>query len=199
MGVKLWKKVDSMAPSFFFSGSSQTKLDEKNRFVLPQEMRYGLIEQGVLEASLALGLGGCIAMYRRSDMEKIVEQFRRKQNVGKYQKFFTLFFSTLYHTSCDKLGRIVLPPALKKAVGITKEIVIAGVLNRIEIWPQNRFDAQFDSILSGKSEEGAFHNIIEEAFGLLDEQEIRSQQATSTSPSGTFLQRVISKEEDGTL
>jgi transcriptional regulator MraZ len=196
VGVKLWEKVDQMGHSFFFSGSSRTKLDEKSRFVLPQEMRYGLIENGVLEASLALGLGGCVALYRRQDMEKIVEQFRRKQNLGRYQKFFTLFFSTLYHTSCDKLGRMILPLALKRAVGITKEVTIAGVLNRIEIWPQERYDAQMDTLLSGKSEAKELRTIIEEAFGLLDEQE-PTIQSSSTKPNASFLQHVFPGEDNG--
>ena len=46
---------------FFFSGSTSAKLDEKGRFVLPQQMRFGLVEEGALEFSLALGLGGCLS------------------------------------------------------------------------------------------------------------------------------------------
>src|SRR5271166_1568220 len=119
---------------FFFSGSQVAKLDEKNRFVLPQSMRYGLVENGALEFSLGLGLGGCLAIYRKSDIEKIVAKFQAKQHLGKYQKFFTLFFSTLHQTTCDTVGRVLIPATLKKAVGIKTEIMVAGVLNKIEIW-----------------------------------------------------------------
>src|SRR5689334_7191296 len=112
---------------FFFSGSSAAKLDEKNRFVLPQEMRYGLIENGKLTFTLALGLGGCLSIYKQSDIEKIVDRFQSKQHVAKFQKFFTLFFSTLHPTSCDKLGRISLPPMLRKAANIENEVIVAGV------------------------------------------------------------------------
>src|SRR5579864_2217284 len=95
---------------FFFSGSNYAKLDEKGPFVLPQAMRFGLVENGALEFSLALGLGGCLAIYRKSDIEKIVQKFHDKQHIGKFQKFFTLFFSTLHQTTCDKVGRVTLPP-----------------------------------------------------------------------------------------
>ena len=64
---------------FFFSGCTDAKLDGKNRFVLPQSMRLGLVEEGKLEFSIALGLGGCLAIYRQSDIQKIVERFKAKQ------------------------------------------------------------------------------------------------------------------------
>ncbi len=153
---------------FFFSGSTSAKLDEKGRFVLPQQMRFGLVEEGVLEFSLALGLGGCLAIYRQSDIAKIVQKFQAKQHLGKYQKFFTLFFSTLHQTSCDKIGRVIIPPTLKKAVGIKSEIMVAGVLNKIEIWPKERYEMQLDAVLSGKDPEMNLAKLTEEAFALLE-------------------------------
>ena len=156
---------------FFFSGSTSAKLDEKGRFVLPQQMRFGLVEEGVLEFSVGLGLGGCLAIYRQSDIAKIVAKFQAKQHLGKYQKFFTLFFSTLYQTTCDKIGRVIIPPTLKKAVGIKSEIVIAGVLNKIELWPKERYDAQLDAVLSGTDPEINLARLTEEAFALLDASE----------------------------
>ncbi|MCI0382695.1 MAG: hypothetical protein L0207_06590 [Chlamydiae bacterium] len=161
---------------FFFSGSSLAKLDSKNRFVLPQAMRFGLVENGLLEFSIALGLGGCLAIYRRSDIEKIVRKFQEKQHMGRYQPFFTLFFSTLYHTSCDKIGRVVIPPLLKKAIEIKSEIIIAGVLNKIELWPKERYESQVHAALSGKDPSCDLMKMTEEAFALLCEECIESCQ-----------------------
>ncbi len=153
---------------FFFSGSTPAKLDEKGRFVLPQQMRFGLVEEGVLEFSIGLGLGGCLAIYRQSDIQKIVERFQSKQHLGKYQKFFTLFFSTLHQTTCDKVGRVNIPLTLKKAVGIKSDIMIAGVLNKIEIWPQEKYESQLSAVLSGKDPEMNLAKLTEEAFALLE-------------------------------
>ena len=156
---------------FFFSGSTSAKLDDKGRFVLPQSMRYGLVEEGTMEFSIGLGLGGCLTIYRQSDIQKIVAKFQSKQHLGKYQKFFTLFFSTLHQTTCDKIGRVIMPPTLKKAVGIKSEIVIAGVLNKIELWPKEHYDAQLEAVLGGKDPEMNLAKLTEEAFALLDESE----------------------------
>jgi MraZ protein len=154
---------------FFFSGSSSAKLDDKNRFVLPQEMRYGLVEEGLLEFVIGLGLGGCLTIYKKSDIEKIVKKFQEKQHLAKFQKFFTLFFSTLYRSTCDKVGRVMLPPHLKQIINIKKEIVIAGVLNKIELWPKEIYDRNLNNLLEGKNTELDLAKMTEEAFALLDE------------------------------
>jgi len=159
------KRGNLKAMKFFFSGAYPTKLDAKNRFVLPQSIRFGLIEGGALEFVIALGLGGCLAIYRKSDIEKIVEKFQSKQHLAKYQKFFTFFFSTLHQTSCDSIGRVVLPPVLKEAVGIKGGIVIAGVLDKVEIWPKEIYDDHLKMVIERNG--GGLREMTEEAFELL--------------------------------
>lgn len=158
---------------FFFSGSSAAKLDEKNRFVMPQAMRFGLVEDGKLEFTVALGLGGCLAVYRKSEIDHIVKKFKAKQHIAKFQKFFTLFFSTLHHTTCDKIGRVNIPPILKKAAGIESEVIVAGVLNKIEIWPKEKYEADLASFFDEEHKdcESSFQQLANEAFALLDEEE----------------------------
>ena len=153
----------------FFSGSVVAKLDEKGRFVLPQAMRYGLVENGALEFSIALGLGGCLSIYRKSDIERIVYKFKEKQHVAKFQKFFTLFFSTLHQAECDKLGRVGIPATLRQAVGLKErdEIMIVGVLDKVEIWPKEIYDQNLRTMLEGKTPGMNLSKMIEEAFALL--------------------------------
>lgn len=153
--------------AFFFSGSHNAKLDEKGRFVLPHEMRYGLVEEGKCEFVLGLGLGGCLAVYRRGIIEEIVAKFREKQHTAQYQKFFTLFFSTLFQTEFDKIGRVMIPANLKSAVGIKKDIVIAGVIDKIEIWPKEVYEANLKTLLSGEDSELNLAKMTEDAFALL--------------------------------
>jgi MraZ protein len=149
---------------FFFSGSQTTKVDDKGRIVLPQSMRFGLVEEGKLEFTIGLGIGGCLSVYRNSEIERIVEVFRKKQHVPKYRKFFTLFFSTLHQTSCDKLGRVSMPQNLRRAAKIEGEVVVAGVLGKIEIWPKEKYEFDLEEFLEG----GDF---VDEAFALLQEEE----------------------------
>jgi transcriptional regulator MraZ len=151
---------------FYFSGSSTAKIDEKNRFVLPQAMRYGLVDDGKCEFTICIGMNGCLNIYRRNEIEKIAKKFSEKQHVAKYQKFFTLFFSTLFHTTCDKVGRVVLPAQLKKLVNIDKEIVVAGVLDKIELWPKELYEQNMERLLN-EADVNEITSMSEEVFGLL--------------------------------
>ena len=156
-----------MNSTFFFYGSTHSKLDDKNRFVLPQQMRYGLIENGKLNFTLALGLGGCVAIYKTSDIQRISQQLLAKQHLARYQKFFRYFFSNLYNEiTCDKLGRVLVPPDLKRFAKIESEIVIAGVLNRIEIWPKEKYEKELEAFFEGNEGEGM--GLTEELFACLD-------------------------------
>ena len=176
-----WKnnRVFSM-DTFFFNGSTHSKIDDKNRFVLPQQMRYGLVENGLLEFTIGLGLGECLAIYKKDAIDRIVTTFQAKQYIVKYQKFFTLFFSTLHRCTCDRLGRVVLPSILKKAAKIDKEIVIAGVLNKIEIWSKEKYERDLESFLAEK--DGHLAEMSQEAFALLEE---NGKEDSSTSISMT--------------
>jgi MraZ protein len=167
--VSMWENVGKMTKSFF-SGSYSAKLDEKNRLVLPQELRYQLVEDGKLEFTIALSMGGCLAIYRKSDITEIVERFKKKQHIAKFQKFFTLFFSTLVETTCDKVGRIMIPSVLKNGVGMKSEVIIAGALNKIELWPKEVYERDLAKFIGGEAE-GDLQQMMEDAFSLLSDDE----------------------------
>ena len=166
---------------FFFSGSHVAKLDEKGRFVLPQEMRYGLVEEGKCEFAIGLGLGGCLAIYRKSAIEKIVAKFQQSQHVARFQKFFTLFFSNLHQTECDKIGRIMLPASLKDLVKIRKEIVVAGVMDKIELWPKEVYEENLRALLDGKTEGFNLAVMTEQAFALLNDEATSPKEAVEAA------------------
>jgi len=172
---KMWERVEMVMSRFFFSGSHVAKLDDKGRFVLPQEMRYGLVEEGKCEFVIGLGLGGCLTIYKRGLIDKIVAKFQENQHVAKFQKFFTLFFSTLHPTECDKIGRVTLPANLKTAVGIEKEMVVAGVMDKIELWPKAVYDRNLRALMDGTSPEMNLEKMTEEAFALLHDAEVEEE------------------------
>ena len=149
---------------FYLSGSYSAKLDEKNRMVLSQELRYGLVENGELEFVIALGSHGCLTIYKKSEMDRIVEKFRAKQHIAKYRKFFTLFFATLHITGCDKVGRFMIPQHLKDAAKIKSEVVLVGVIDRVEIWSKEAHQNEMAALLQPKGDPIDMASIMEEIF-----------------------------------
>jgi MraZ protein len=55
--------------------------------------------------------------------------------------FVRYFFSGASECPLDRQGRILIPPSLREFAGLEKEVVVAGLANRIEIWSKGRWDA----------------------------------------------------------
>ena len=63
-----------------------------------------------------------------------------------------LMLAATSRVTLDSSGRLLLPEKLRHLVEIEKEVVLVGVLDRIEIWPAARWDA-FEAENEGRFEE----------------------------------------------
>ena len=44
----------------------------------------------------------------------------------------------------DKLGRIIIPPTLRKHAQLEREVIFAGMLKRFEIWSKERWEEEIN-------------------------------------------------------
>ncbi len=58
------------------------------------------------------------------------------------QSFRRLYISGAVESPIDAQGRVLIPPHLREHAGLQKEVIIAGVGRRIEIWDKARFDEE---------------------------------------------------------
>ncbi len=125
---------------FFFNGRSSHSLDEKSRLMLPKKIH------GKLEGSLymTLGIGGCIYLYTAEEFEKLASDFLSYNDLIKEERSFRrLFFANATDCALDKQGRLLLPKDLMQRAGITKDVIVTGNINRIEIWDRERYEQTF--------------------------------------------------------
>jgi MraZ protein len=119
-----------------FLGEFQHSLDTKGRVILPARYRDQLAEG----AYVTKGRGGCLSVITPEDFEEVASQVRDQSKRGaKELNAARVFFSGAQEVRPDKQGRVALPQNLREYAGLTREVVVAGVFSRIEIWDRDRW------------------------------------------------------------
>ncbi|MCR5703459.1 MAG: division/cell wall cluster transcriptional repressor MraZ, partial [Eubacterium sp.] len=72
------------------------------------------------------------------------------KKVRDFNRFFLAGASDL---ETDKLGRILMPSVLRGFASLDKEVVWAGVGNRIEIWDIDKWNEKMSAYIMGGDEE----------------------------------------------
>jgi MraZ protein len=124
-----------------FLGQYQHSLDSKGRVILPAKFR-GRLEEG---AFMARGLDGCVSVYPRDEWERVAANMRDLSARGPAQRQAArTFFAGAAEFVPDRQGRVPIPAHLREfaGLGLDRDVVVAGVLSRVEIWDGQRWRAR---------------------------------------------------------
>lgn len=124
-----------------FMGEYSHTIDAKGRMSIPAKYREELGESFVVTK----GLDGCLFVYDMDEWKVLEEKLKSLPMTHKDTRKLTRFFlagATL--AELDKQGRILLPVVLREFAAITKDVVLLGVGNRIEIWSKEVWEQQSD-------------------------------------------------------
>ncbi|MFQ6040838.1 MAG: division/cell wall cluster transcriptional repressor MraZ [Candidatus Poribacteria bacterium] len=148
-----------------FIGEYNVCIDNKGRVCIPAKIREVIVQKyNGSKMILTPGLDSCLALYPYEEWEKIAMNLKQKIPVslrtGRILE--RSFFRNAIECSIDKQGRIVIPPKLRRAALIIKEVVIIGVQNRMEIWGKEAietYDVESEDSSIGESLEELYDRI----------------------------------------
>jgi MraZ protein len=118
-----------------FYGEHLHSIDDKNRVIIPARFRAPLEEADSQILYLTKGFEECLFVFPEKEWKQLESKFKamaftKREN----RKFQRIFFAGAQQALPDKQWRILVPDYLKEFGGLSKEIMIVGVSNRIEIW-----------------------------------------------------------------
>lgn len=128
-----------------FMGEYNHTVDAKGRLIVPSKFRDQLGDEFVVTK----GLDGCLFVYSSEEWKIIETKFREVSQFSKEaRKFARFFFASATVCEVDKQGRILLSAVLREFAGIGKEVILAGVVNHIEIWSKERWQetSEYDDV-----------------------------------------------------
>ncbi len=133
-------------------GAHEHTIDDKNRLTLPAKFRQAFSD-GVV---VTRGLDRCLYAYRREDWARLVEsRLATLDPLGKEgRQMHRYFFSSATEADLDKQGRVMLPSPLIEYAGLGREVVVAGVHDRLEIWDRESWRRELEQI-EGSAEDVA--------------------------------------------
>lgn len=130
-----------------FLGEHLHTIDQKKRLAIPAKFRK---EAGKMVV-VTRGLDNCLFVFPQQEWLKLAEKLGALPlGQSDARGFSRLMLAGAMEVSVDQLGRILVPDYLKEYAGLKRNIVVAGLYNRIEIWDQTRW-----STYKRKSEKAA--------------------------------------------
>lgn len=117
-------------------GEYQHSIDPKGRLFIPARFREGLGESFIATR----GLDHCLFLYPREEWERIERKLKEIPFTrADARAFIRLFFSGASECEIDRQGRALLPASLREFARITRDVVVIGVSNRVEIWAKEEW------------------------------------------------------------
>ncbi len=141
------------------TGSFPRSLDEKLRLAIPKRLREILGGTEMVSLYVAPGTDGSLTIYTEAAFNQLAQRLAQSSPTQQDVRAFSrLFFAQAQRVELDAQGRVRLPPELAQAARLTKETVLIGVQDHMELWDKKRWD-EYLAVNSGRYDE-----IAERAF-----------------------------------
>jgi MraZ protein len=145
-----------------FSGTYECKMDAKGRVVLPARLKARLPDSSDQRIVILLGFQRCLTVYTMNEWEEKLKAFAQVSEYDEQgQQFIRNFTYGMSEETLDAQGRFSLNKTLISYAGLSGDVVMAGIGNRIEIWSA----AEYQRTLTPLHERAGLQEI---ARGLFD-------------------------------
>jgi len=118
-----------------FIGEYSYTVDTKGRINIPSKFRSSLSKDNKNSLVITRGMDKCVWIYPLVIWKSIEDELRKLSSLSSVNRSFIR--NTVRHASISKLdkqGRIALNQNIMTFSNITKNALIIGMVNKIEIW-----------------------------------------------------------------
>ncbi|MBQ2711991.1 MAG: division/cell wall cluster transcriptional repressor MraZ [Clostridia bacterium] len=136
-----------------FIGEFRNKIDEKGRLRIPPKLKEDL---GTVYY-VTKGDNRCLYVLTKESFEELFEKLKTVHHADvEGRNIFRFIISSAKKPEEDGQGRILLSQSLREHAGLTRDVVIIGAGDRVEIWDEGNWnktndEGDFDSYLRSLS------------------------------------------------
>lgn len=144
-----------------FIGDYDCRVDEKGRVLFPSSLRKQntsaetdrfVVKKDIYEE--------CLVLYPMEEWERQNTLIRKNTNPynKEHNQFLREFYRGTAEVTLDASGRLLLPRRLLDMVEMGREVVLAGMNNKIEVWPKGKYE-------SGQASSSDFASLADKIMG----------------------------------
>ena len=114
-------------------GEYRHNLDNKGRMAIPAKFREKLNAGAIITR----GIDNCLFVFANAEWEMLAKKLIALPLAqANSRAFVRLMLAGASDVELDSQGRILIPDYLRTYAGLKKEVTVAGLYNRIEIWDE---------------------------------------------------------------
>jgi MraZ protein len=117
-------------------GTYPSTLDEKGRVGIPIKLR----EKYSSDLVVTLGLRACAWIMKPEIWEQIYGRLTTSDELTEDERELVelQFIAPVMETEVDKVGRIAIPPIVRRYAGLKKDCMVLNLENRLEVWDEEQ-------------------------------------------------------------
>lgn len=118
-------------------GEYKHNLDIKGRMAIPAKFREELSSGAIVTR----GLDNCLFLFTPKAWDALVVKITSLPlSQANSRAFSRLMLAGAVDVEIDKQGRVLIPDYLRKYADLEKQVIIAGLVSRAEIWNDKRWE-----------------------------------------------------------
>lgn len=124
-----------------FKGRFSYSIDNKGRIALPAKLRKSVSPEANESFVITRGFEQCLFVYPQDEWNKLEESIRGLSPSNPQHRFFVrTLLQWATDAQLDSQARVSIPQELLKFAGLENEVLIIGVLERVEIWNPKTYE-----------------------------------------------------------
>jgi MraZ protein len=135
-----------------FRGSFEHALDAKHRLTIPVKFRGALSDGVVLAPSHEVEEGAprTVAIWTPEAYDAFTQSSLEGLNPfsPKARELKRFFFNASFDTELDAANRVMIPTPLLDYAGLSKEVMVTGSGECLEVWDRGRYGQNFEDVLT---------------------------------------------------
>jgi MraZ protein len=118
------------------SGESEHTIDDKGRVAIPSKFREAIGGSLIL----TLGFEGCLIAYTPERFRQLTEELNKLPYLrAETRSLQRLMMHGAELVEIDRQGRVLIPQMHREHAGIHKDVVVIGMIDKLEIWAKERW------------------------------------------------------------